>query len=288
MTKKYKILFNKRFLKDLKVIPKKFQKQIDPEFFSRWGLIVCDEVHRYGAERWNEVITMFDRETRLGLSATPKRADGCTKLIKYHIGPVVAVGEGALLTPKVKRVQFKGKFSIQPWMRDERGRIKQPILDGMLVERKERNEAIIQQCAGAVKAGRNVIVLTARREHAKMLKAGVEALIPNVKAGLYMSGLKKADFEYSEEVAEIVFGTWSMAQEGLDIPRMDTLVMATPRSGVEQGVGRILRDDINKKNPIVVDVIDVGISDCVDKFNGPRCSVYNKLGTKVDKVKYFT
>lgn len=270
------------------LLSKKFQKQIDPEFYSRWGLVMPDEVHRYGAEKWQTVITMFDGETRLGLSATPRRADGCTKLINFHIGPVIAIGKGALLIPKVKRVQYRGKFNIQHWMRDGNGRLKQPIMDGMLVERKDRNEAIIQQCAGAVKAGRNVMVLTARREHAKMLKVGVEALIPNVKAGLYMSGLKKADFEYSEEVAEIVFGTWQMAQEGLDIKRMDTLVMATPRSSVEQGVGRILRDDINKKNPIVVDIIDVGISDCVDKFNGPRRSVYRKLGTNVDKVKYFT
>jgi superfamily II DNA or RNA helicase len=47
-----------------------------------------------------------------------------------------------------------------------------------------------------------------------------------------------------------------MCAEGLDIPRLDTLLLATPRSNVEQSVGRILRAHPAKAQPRVLDVVD--------------------------------
>lgn len=44
--------------------------------------------------------------------------------------------------------------------------------------------------------------------------------------------------------------------EGLDIPDLNTEIMATPVSDVEQTVGRILRKYHDKVNPLVVDLID--------------------------------
>lgn len=44
--------------------------------------------------------------------------------------------------------------------------------------------------------------------------------------------------------------------EGLDIPDLNTEIMATPMTDVEQSVGRILRKFHNKLNPIVVDLVD--------------------------------
>jgi hypothetical protein len=45
-----------------------------------------------------------------------------------------------------------------------------------------------------------------------------------------------------------------MAAEALDIKTLSTLVMATPKTDIEQSVGRILR--AKGQNPIVVDLID--------------------------------
>ena len=47
-----------------------------------------------------------------------------------------------------------------------------------------------------------------------------------------------------------------MCAEGLDIPRLDTILLATPRSNVEQSVGRILRLHPDKATPRVLDVVD--------------------------------
>ena len=48
-----------------------------------------------------------------------------------------------------------------------------------------------------------------------------------------------------------------MAQEGLDIPILDTVVLATPKSDVTQAIGRIMRETPGKLNdPLIYDVVD--------------------------------
>jgi superfamily II DNA or RNA helicase len=45
-----------------------------------------------------------------------------------------------------------------------------------------------------------------------------------------------------------------MAAEALDIKTLTTLIMVTPKTDIEQSVGRILREKHSK--PVVVDIID--------------------------------
>ena len=56
------------------------------------------------------------------------------------------------------------------------------------------------------------------------------------------------------ESKKIVLATYSMAAEALDIKTLTTLIMATPKTDIEQSVGRILRE--KHSQPIVVDIID--------------------------------
>ncbi len=56
--------------------------------------------------------------------------------------------------------------------------------------------------------------------------------------------------------------TFQMAQEGLDIPDLDTLFLSTPKGDIVQAVGRILRKYDGKKPPMVVDILDNDIPMC--------------------------
>ena len=49
-----------------------------------------------------------------------------------------------------------------------------------------------------------------------------------------------------------------MAAEGMDIPHLDTLILASPRTDIEQSVGRILRKKVEDRTvkPIIVDIVD--------------------------------
>ena len=68
--------------------------------------------------------------------------------------------------------------------------------------------------------------------------------------------MKEKDLEESSQ-QKIIIGTFSQAHEGLDIPVLDTILLATPKSDIKQAVGRILRETTGKKNsPLVIDVKD--------------------------------
>jgi superfamily II DNA or RNA helicase len=71
--------------------------------------------------------------------------------------------------------------------------------------------------------------------------------------GYYVGGMKEKDLKITES-KKIVLATYAMAAEALDIKTLSTLVMATPKTDIEQSVGRILRT--RGQNPIVVDIVD--------------------------------
>jgi superfamily II DNA or RNA helicase len=71
--------------------------------------------------------------------------------------------------------------------------------------------------------------------------------------GYYIGGMKEKALKETED-KKIVIATYAMAAEALDIKTLTTLIMATPKTDIEQSVGRILRD--KHSNPIVVDIID--------------------------------
>ena len=55
--------------------------------------------------------------------------------------------------------------------------------------------------------------------------------------------------------SSVILGTYQASGEGFDVPELDTLILATPKSDVEQAVGRILRQK-NANEPLVFDIVD--------------------------------
>ena len=54
-----------------------------------------------------------------------------------------------------------------------------------------------------------------------------------------------------------MLGTFSMASEGFDCKELDTIILASPKSNIEQAVGRILRKKEDRdKIPLVIDIVD--------------------------------
>ena len=71
--------------------------------------------------------------------------------------------------------------------------------------------------------------------------------------GYYVGGMKERDLKQSE-TKQIIIATYKMAEEGLDIKTLTTLMMITPKTDVCQAVGRILRKKGEKH--IIYDIVD--------------------------------
>jgi superfamily II DNA or RNA helicase len=98
--------------------------------------------------------------------------------------------------------------------------------------------------------------------------------------GYYVGGMKEAALKETE-TKQIVIATYSMAAEALDIKTLTTLIMATPKTDIEQSVGRILRE--KHSQPVVVDIIDS--HDPFQKQWYKRKAFYKKENYKIVHTK---
>jgi len=246
------------------------------EAFWNWpGLIITDETHRIGAETWSVVPTRFKARWRLGVSATPRRKDGAEDVFFHHIGQVLYASQEQRMTPKIRRVWTEFKLvqtaTLNPAL------ISKQLLLKFLCGNTARNKAIVEQMLLAVAAGRKPIVLSERLNHLDVLDAmfrrewAARHNDPVPSVGFYVGGQSEDALEEAAK-ARVIFATRQFAEEGLDIPALDTIFLTTPMSDVEQAVGRILRPKEGKKEPVVVDFRDDNVPSCAktavyrDKF----------------------
>lgn len=92
---------------------------------------------------------------------------------------------------------------------------------------------------------------------AKRAQEDLARRAPDLTTGFYVGGMKPAALAESEK-RRVVLATFSFASEGFDVPGMDTLVLASPKTDIEQSVGRILRQKAaDRANvPLVLDLVD--------------------------------
>ena len=73
--------------------------------------------------------------------------------------------------------------------------------------------------------------------------------------GYYIGGMKEAELKASEK-KQVILASYSMSQEGLDIPTLNTEFLITPKTDVVQTVGRVLRAKHSFSHPIIYDFVD--------------------------------
>jgi superfamily II DNA or RNA helicase len=188
----------------------------------------------------------------LGLSATPVRKDGLSRVIHWFIGPTFF--EYVLTGKKEVSVQVTN-FNLNcrmPVLNTKNIQTSLATTTTLICNMHERNKLIIDKITDLAAAGHKVILLSDRRSHCKTLKDMLSTA--GIEGALYLGGMKNADLELSKE-KDVLFATYSMAKEGLDIPELDALILATPRSDVIQACGRILHGKTDL-SPIIVDIVD--------------------------------
>ena len=218
--------------------------------FDQFGFVIVDEAHHIGAPAFSQVMLGMKPEYTLGLSATPDRKDGLTKVLYWFLGPMFykmeAQVEGELI---VHRLDFDcSQFRSEAPALNRLGKLCMPSNITRLTEIKERTDLIVKNIKDAQKRNRKILVLSDRRAHCENI---FEALGGSETAVLSMGG--SVDPPALKNGASTLISTFGLAREGLDIPELDTLFIATPISDVVQALGRITRGPGTKE---VHDVVD--------------------------------
>jgi superfamily II DNA or RNA helicase len=96
--------------------------------------------------------------------------------------------------------------------------------------------------------------------------------------GYYIGGMKETELKKTEK-KQIVLASYSMSQEGLDIPTLNAEFLITPKTDIVQSVGRILRAKHAFSHPIIYDFVDS--HDVFQRQWLKRKSYYKKQNYKI-------
>lgn len=227
------------------------------DLFQEFGLVISDEAHRTGAKEFCKALKNAATYYTLGLTATPNRSDGLTKVFKWYLGDTGFV----LKREKTYDVTVKIMYYQSDFYEEKKlysGGYNYANMIGQIVNEKKRNMKIVKMARKMVlEDERQVLIIGHRINLLKMLEKlikGANTTKENVTVGFFIGGMKEADLNQTTK-CNVILGSYSMIEEGADIPTLDTVIMATPKSNVEQTVGRIMRQQ-NKNDPLIVDIID--------------------------------
>lgn len=130
-----------------------------------------------------------------------------------------------------------------------------PVVDSYLNEHSGRRKLAIRAIQKCLDAGRTVLFLSKRKDTLKAL----HKYFAKYKPMLIVSETNERsdeDEEYLQNSCPLIFGVTQLAKEGLDIDRLDTLIIHLPMKDTEQAIGRISRLCKGKKFPLCIYFVD--------------------------------
>lgn len=249
------------------------------EFF---GAVFVDECHTTVPKKSREVIEFFPARHLYGLTATNRRTDEQGEALDFIYGKVLADGKMERASPTVEITRYTGKIPMGEY----------PDIIEDQINDYERNKLIATRVVEEVDRGRKVLVLTKRVSHYETLHELIRELDPggaDRAIALRGTGSSKArasaltDLRSGGRDFAVLLGTFSLLSTGVDVPSLDTLIIAGDlKSDVltEQSAGRCQRILEGKPNPKIIDFWDVG-NPILKRQGVLRQSWYRSLGWAV-------
>jgi superfamily II DNA or RNA helicase len=260
-----------------------------------WDVIIVDECqHCAGSPtkvtQFYKVMSMLCARYKIGLTATPHRADGLEMSMFALLGGIiheVKREEVAHTTCPIRITQINTGWYPADDVTMYDGTIDYNKVIESLTHDDDRYNIvfgeIMTRCKGAT------IILANRVEY---LQTMCEDMQGYGKKAICLSGMgqsKKAKAERKQALEALnngeldcIFCTYSLAAEGLDVPNLRYVIFATPEKNdvtVTQATGRVGRKSDGKDFGTVIDFVD-----SFGMYKGwykERLKVYKKLGCDI-------
>lgn len=247
-------------------------------FLAGFGLLLLDEAQHVGAPTFYKIVDRCPAKYRFGLTATPKREDGLSALLDLFLGPPIAVVThdelvevGVLTLPTVRTVETE--FAHEYHDAEDYA----PMMAALAAD-EARNALVADTVAAEARAGHTCLVLSGRVDHCKLLVARLHAA--GVTAALLVGEVAK---EHRKDLLDdaragrlSVLVATSLADEGLDLPRLSRVFLAYPgraRGRTMQRLGRLMRPHPIKANAVLFDFVDRQVP-ILRRHHIERCRLY--------------
>ena len=258
-----------------------------------WDVIIVDECHRVAGtptavSQFSKVLNSLAARHKYGLSATVHRSDGLIQATFALLGDVIYTVPTEAVADKIMKVGIcpvPTGIGISRACLNTDGTLNYAKLVSYLTESVDRNQLIIK-CIAENHLNPSLI-LSDRLGHLETLMAMLPTDMREnavMVSGKMTTKAGKAEREQAIEdmrtgAKKYLFATYSLAKEGLDIPCLERLYMATPQKDyavITQSIGRIARTAADKADPVVYDFVDE-IQFLVKAYK-KRCTTYRKNG----------
>ena len=223
--------------------------------------ILVHNCHHTPASTFRELVDRCPAKYRFGLTATPEREDGLSALLELFLGPPVAevtheelVAAGVLKLPEIRTVETSFAFpyaSAEDYAR---------MLD-TLVRDDARNTLVADLVTTEASNGKLCLVLSGRVDHCETLCGMLRAR--GVQAELLTGSVKKdrrTELLAAARAGQVpVLVATTLADEGLDLPRLSRVFLAYPgraRGRTVQRLGRLMRPHAEKTDAALFDFVD--------------------------------
>lgn len=262
-------------------------RDYDPEIFKTFGFVAYDECHHNGAAVFSKSMQKMTIPVTLGLSATLNRKDGLRKVFEWYLGKPVF--KNTKRDDKQMIVHSHPFYEPHPDYGRElkmfNGKLNVAGMITAICAYPPRTVYILDVLAEVLKnePARKTLILSDRRAHLKEFERLIKVRKMGT-VGYYVGGMKEEALKDSES-KDIILGTFVMACEGMDIPALNTLVLASPVSSIEQPIGRVQRQKPHERThtPLVIDIWDQ--FSLFNNQGAKRISFYKKQGYEVVKSK---
>ncbi len=249
-------------------------REYDMEIFNKFKFVIYDEAHHCASKVFSKALYKTGANYTLALTATPDRTDGLKKVMDWYLGPVLY---REYRRPNKQVLSYVFKYNTKHKLFVEKtiykaGQMKAhtPTMINNLVDLQERNTHLIN-IINQIRQfpERKILILSGRIAHLEYLKKKTDELIQKdieegkleegeIKTCYYIGKLKEKERREAELYADILFASYDMAHEGLDIDRLNTVILSTPKKSIIQSVGRVMRRVLQKgdRRPIIIDFSD--------------------------------
>ena len=271
------------------------REELDDEWWGKWSVVFHDEQHHIPADSYQGVVEMFPARYRVGFSATIGKSKAKKKISELVYGPIIYEYKEQKIKPEVKVIETAFDFDYQPThkVKGKDGRLKvvrnnyQDLIK-TLIEDHKRNK-LIADTIFSEKDRANLVVSRRLNQLGDLRNMVLDLGFPEERCWT-LTGKESSDERM--EIAEkadagecVIFST--VADEALDIPRLDRLYLVFPQKNeetIKQQVGRLTREHPDKDNCLVYDFVDVSIGIIKNQFGHRLRNFYQREELTVYKI----
>ena len=216
-----------------------------------FGTVILDEMHHVSSPTFSKIIDTNYARYKIGLSGTIERKDGKHVVFRDYFGHnIFKPPKENFMAPSVhilhSEVRFMDGAKI-PWANRVTA----------LGNNEEYRHTVALTAAAYAAKGHKVLVVSDRVHFLKACAelAGEDAIC--VTGEVSHEDREKYMSEIRDGKKKILFGTQAIFSEGISLNNLSCLILGTPINNeplLTQLIGRVIRKEENKRDPVIVDI----------------------------------